>query len=134
MVAKLKAVAALGVRQTDSGVSHDMYHPSKFGCERVDIANAAKLSKILVDGATGPAAHWSQRAALVAVSGARREASDDRPPHGRESRPGNILANRGTSPKAGPTTIALYDPAEHRLLVTRFSQDWHVGRFQRVAK
>ncbi len=65
--------------------------------------------------------------ACGAVPGARREARGDSPAHDRASPHGQLpCCVRGTSRKAGAhfdQAIALYDPAEHRPLATRFGQD-----------
>ena len=64
--------------------------------------------------------------ACGAVPGARREARGDRPAHDRASPHGHFLAVYGRHrgrPSALDQAIALYDPAEHRPLATRFGTD-----------
>ena len=64
--------------------------------------------------------------AAAAVPGARREAKGDRPAHDRASPHGHSLVCTGDIAE-GRThydqAIALYDPAEHRPLATRFGED-----------
>ena len=68
--------------------------------------------------------------ACRAVPGARREATSDRPAYDRTSHHGHFLADYGRHrgrPSALRQAIALYDPAEHRALATRFGQDTWVA-------
>ena len=69
--------------------------------------------------------------ACGAVPGARREAGGDRPAHGRASPYGHVLAaygrHRAKAERIYDQAIALYDPAEHRPLATRFGQDARVA-------
>ena len=60
------------------------------------------------------------------VPGAGREASDDRPAHDCASHHGNFLLFTGDFAEgrsALDQALALYDPAEHRALATRFGPD-----------
>ena len=68
--------------------------------------------------------------ACGAVPGACREARGDGPAHDRASPHGHFLAVHGRHrgrPGALDQAIALYDPAEHRPLATRFGQDVRVA-------
>ena len=68
--------------------------------------------------------------ACGAVSGTRREAGGDSPAHDRASPHGHVLAAHGGNREGRAhfdQAIALYDPAEHRPLATRFGQDVRVA-------
>jgi hypothetical protein len=68
--------------------------------------------------------------ACGAVPGARREARGDSPAHDRASPHGHVLAVTGDIAEGRAhfdQAIALYDPAEHRPLATRFGQDVRVA-------
>ena len=136
-----------------SGRSHNPTHPRQRLC-RAETKAAAERARLLIEQAEALgeppedplllfsvlAAFWAANYVAFngdvvcesrgAVAGARGEAKGDGPAHDRASPYGQSLLFTGDIAEGRAhldQAIALYDPAEHRPLATRFGQDFGVA-------